>query len=132
MFWTRVGMGEVVRATILNAFDGTLQKGERGIGTLAVDKNGGHTLDGRVEGEFSLEVVPNRIGFRILLELAFRTGVFILAGPGGGECCACLAKFCGKNLEGDFSRVADTPPTTFLVLADTVHPVKTTKTILVT
>ena len=120
-----------MRATILNAFDSTLQKGERGIWALAVDKDGGHTLDGRVEGEFSLEVVPNRIGFRILLEFAFRAGVFILAGPGGGECCACLTKFCSENLEGDFSRVPGTPPTTFPVLADTVYSGETAGAALV-
>ena len=122
VFGAGVGIGEVVGAAILDAFHSTLQKGERGIGALAVDKGGGHALDGRVEGVFGLEVVANRVNFRVLLEFPFRAGVFILAGSSGAEGGARVAEFGGENLEGNLSRVTSTPPTTFLVLANTVNP----------
>lgn len=121
VFGAGVGMSEVVGAAILNALHSTLQKGERGVGALAVDKGGGHALDGRVEGVFSLEVVTNRVSFRVLLKFPFRAGVFVLTGSSGAEGGAWPAEFCGENLEGNLSRVTSTPPTTFLVLADTVN-----------
>lgn len=76
-----MGMREAVRATFLNTFYGALQKGERGIGALAIDKDGEHVLNRRVEGVFGLKVVPNRVGFLILLEFVFRAVCSSLQAP---------------------------------------------------
>jgi len=66
----------------------------------------------------------------MLLEFAFRAGVFVLAGSSGAESSACLAEFCSENLESNLSRVTGTPPTPFLVLADTKRSCKSVELFL--